>query len=295
LTVEHVTEAGARGASGVRGEAEVRGEADPLVALCRAAADPALGLVIAGEGNAAMAGPDGTLRVTASGARLADCDPSALVEVRPAELLPLLDGPPGSPAGDSLDDASWAARLLACRVEGTSARPSVETALHAVVGEFCGATLTLHTHPTALLGVLCSPAAEEFARRRLLPDQIVLTGTASCLVPYVDPGARLARAVRDAITAHRDEHGTAPSVVLLRNHGMIAAGSTPRGVLDATLMTVKAAAITAAAAALGGARFMPQSEVDRIESRDDEHYRRMLLGVSAGQPPHGRPDPASAR
>ena len=45
-------------------------------------------------------------------------------------------------------------------------------------------------------------------------------------------------------------------------------------------MTVKAAEIFVGAHVLGGNIAMPQSEVERIENRLDEEYRRRMLSLS---------------
>lgn len=240
-----------------------------LIQHCRDAGDPALGLVIAGEGNAGIRTSRGTILVTASGARLARCDATAIVELDPAALMR------GLVSGQT--DEQWADCLMASRVSADNSGPTVEAALHAVVMEACDARVTLHTHPNAVIGVLCSPEAAKFAAHPLFPDHVVMCGPAACLVPYVDPGLELAVAARSAIANFRAEHGVAPLVILLENHGMIAAASTTTAALDATMMTVKAADITSRSAALGGPRPLSRTEIVRIDSRVDEHYRRAIL------------------
>ena len=67
--------------------------------------------------------------------------------------------------------------------------------------------------------------------------------------------------------------------MLLKNHGLIALGAMPAGVLAATLMTVKAARITLGAITAGGPVPMSRADVDRIAGRSDEHYRQRALGL----------------
>ncbi len=40
------------------------------------------------------------------------------------------------------------------------------------------------------------------------------------VVPYVDPGLRLARHVRSLLRDFQTRHGTTPRVLYLRNHGL---------------------------------------------------------------------------
>ena len=111
----------------------------------------------------------------------------------------------------------------------------------------------------------------------MFPDEIVCCGVRSVLVPYVDPGLPLARAIHDGVEKFRQKLGVPPRVILLANHGVITLGGSPQAVLAAMLMTDKAARIFAGAAALGGPEFLSTAEVDRIANRADEHYRQRAL------------------
>ena len=73
--------------------------------------------------------------------------------------------------------------------------------------------------------------------------------------------------------------GEYPKVILLGNHGVITIGQTADAVRVAMAMTVKAAEIFVGAQSLGGNIPMPQSEVNRIENRLDEEYRRKMLSL----------------
>lgn len=228
------------------------------------AAEPVLDLCIAGEGNLSVTTADGRLFVTASGARLADLGPGDLVEVRREAILAGLDAD---------TDAAWLEVLLAGRVDAGSARPSVEVGLHAVLSERRGAGVILHTHPTDVLGVLSAGRGEELAGRRLLPDQVVLCGERSRLLPYLDPGRELARTVRELAAG-----GEADPVWLLSNHGLVCCARDAQTALDMTLMTAKCARVLLAAGP-GPALAMPADQVRRIAGREDEHYRRVRLGL----------------
>jgi hypothetical protein len=54
-------------------------------------------------------------------------------------------------------------------------------------------------------------------------------------------------------------------------------GSTPAQVLAATAMAVKAARVRLGAADWGGIRPLTETELDRIYTRPDEHYRQERL------------------
>jgi rhamnose utilization protein RhaD (predicted bifunctional aldolase and dehydrogenase) len=240
-----------------------------LIKLCRLAADPRLDLVIAGEGNASVATARGTLLVTPSGARLSEVAAADIVEIYPEALCDGLDR----------EDSGWAATVRESSVEPAAPAPTIESGLHAVLAATCHAPVILHTHPTDVLGLLCSGLGPRFATERLCPDHVVLAGRADCFVPYERPGAELARQTRHAVLSFQASYGCAPRVILLGNHGMFALGRSAQAVLDLTLMTTKLARIASAAFAIGETKPLPRAEIEHIDSRDDERYRRVALGV----------------
>jgi rhamnose utilization protein RhaD (predicted bifunctional aldolase and dehydrogenase) len=251
----------------------VSAEIDRLVALSRLLGDPARNLAILGEGNTSIRTAGGML-VKASGASLASAGPDDFVELRPAELLALLDDPDASDA--------TVARAFADVEARTGRRPSVEAMLHAVCLELGGAGAVGHTHPVPVLAILCSPHAEALATQMLFPDQVVVLGRRPLYLPYVDPGLELARRVRERLEAHLAELGEAPKVIYLGNHGLFALGRTPEEVVQITEMAVKASLVLAGALAAGGVRALPAAAADRIDARPDEHYRRAALAGSRG-------------
>lgn len=229
-------------------------------------------LAILGEGNTSTRTGDGRFLVKASGSNLATLSATGVTECRADALLALLEQP------SAADDAVEAA-LLASRVDSAARKPSVEAMFHAWLLGLPGVNFVGHTHPVTVNALLCSGRAQDFATRRLFPDEIVCCGPSSVLVPYTDPGAALARATRDGVQRHRETTGLIPRVILLENHGLIALGATPAAVLAATLMAAKAAAITLGACAAGGPRYLSEAEVRRIAGRSDEHYRQKMLGL----------------
>jgi len=227
---------------------------------------------ILGEGNTSMRGTDGTFFVKASGANLATLAAPGVTACRGATLIELLDR-------KSADDAAIERALLASRLKATAKKPSVEAMFHAWLLTLPGVNFVGHTHPVAVNGLLCTERAADFAQRRLFPDQIVCCGEASVLVPYVDPGLKLAQAIRRATLAFMKRHGQPPRTILLANHGLIALGATPAAVLAATLMAEKAARIFLGALAAGRPRFLNVAQVARIAGRRDEHHRQRILGL----------------
>jgi rhamnose utilization protein RhaD (predicted bifunctional aldolase and dehydrogenase) len=247
-----------------------------LVRAARQAGLPAHDLVIAAEGNVSLTTEDGRFFVTRSGARLGELEEIDLVELDSSVLLAGLDSADG--------DASWLDVLTVSKIDPAAQRPSVEAGLHAVLASYYGAGVILHTHPTAALAVMASGRMDAFARARVLPDEIVMCGTMTHAVPYLDPGVALARHVR----AMLDSEPEVSPTWLLENHGIVCAATTAVGALESSLMLAKCARVFcwAGAADVSG---MPTAEIARIAGREDEKYRQSLLGVrSPSDPPRER-------
>jgi len=243
-----------------------------LVALSRTLGDPALDYAILGEGNSSARIDAETFWVKASGAEMGTIEAGGFVQVRFDGVLSMLKV-------DGLSDAEVKAQLEAARVDPeATARPSVETVLHALALELDGVNFVGHTHPTAVNAILCSKKAEEAIAGRLFPDEIVYCGLAPIYIPYTDPGVPLARKVRDEIERYLAEYRENPKVILMQNHGLIALGKTAPQVENITAMYVKTARVIVGAYALGGLQFMSKEAVARIHTRPDELYRRQEWG-----------------
>lgn len=249
--------------------ASIRGA---LLQLSHELGRPEHRLAILGEGNTSARVDDETFLVKASGSELRNLQSEQLVHVRFDRILTLLEQP--------LDDAATNEVLLAARVDETAAKPSVETSFHAWLLRQAGVHFVGHTHSVEVNKILCSDKAELFATRRLFPDEIVCCGPRSLLIEYVDPGTVLALAIREGWKNFVTEHGLAPRLILLKNHGIIAVGASAGAVLATTFMAIKAAEIFNGACANGKLVFMPEHEVQRIYSRQDEHYRQRMLKLS---------------
>ena len=243
-----------------------------LVAMSHNLGDPTLDYVILGEGNTSARADADTFWVKASGTELRITEASGFVRVRFDGVLALLET-------DDISDDDVKEGLEAAKVDpATTARPSVETVLHAVALQLEHVNFVGHTHPTAINAITCSAAFKTVVSGRLFPDEIVICGPALVVVPYTDPGVPLARKVRDLISQYIDEHHESPKVILMQNHGLIALGHTAQQVENITAMAVKAARVLLGTYVLGGPHFLTARNVDRIHTRPDELYRRKLLG-----------------
>jgi len=164
-----------------------------------------------GGGNTSVKSPDAaTMAVKASGVALAAMSESAgWVELDLGAVLAIFDAPGLGDLDGRAREAKILGHLKAAVVGGPGTRPSVETALHALLG-----TVVIHTHPPAVNALTCGPG--EAALAELARDG----EPAPLWVPYTDPGYCLASAVKDAIERYRNEHGHAPHVLMLENHGI---------------------------------------------------------------------------
>ncbi|RYG25756.1 class II aldolase [bacterium] len=236
---------------------------EEAAALARVLGDPAHDLAMLAEGNTSAREDAESFWVKASGLSMREIGPEGFVRVA---FGPVLEA-------QGLDDASVRALLASSRLESGPLMPSVETFMHAWLLTLPGVTVVGHCHPTDLLPILCRPDAEERAKERFFPDEIVCCGPASAWVPYVDPGLPLAAAVREGVEAFVREWGSVPKTIWMGNHGLIALGANRREVEAATLMSAKAARVR-----LGGAtQPLSREQVERIATRPDEHYRQRLL------------------
>jgi rhamnose utilization protein RhaD (predicted bifunctional aldolase and dehydrogenase) len=228
-------------------------------------------LAILGEGNVSADLGDGTFYVKASGSQLGTIDAGGFSRVSLKPIFGALDQPDKT-------DGEVRKILEDCRVDKKAKLPSVETFLHAICLREGGAKWVGHSHPVSVLKILCSKLGAEPFRRHIFPDAIVVCGRRVAVVPYVDPGMRLAVALRKSLRQFLKDQGVAPKVILMANHGPVVLGQTERDVLNTMLMLDKWASILVGNYSLGGPRFLDEKNSDRIENRPDEHYRRRAIG-----------------
>ena len=240
-----------------------------LVNLAQTLGDPARALAILGEGNVSARADEKTFWVKASGSSLGTLSPADLTQVRFEDVLRPLEH-------ETLSEAEVESVLISAQIDPAQKKPSVETFLHAL----CltgGASWVAHTHAEAVNQILCSTLGAEPFRQHIFPDAVVVCGVAPAVVPYIDPGFGLAKAVQAELLRYSEVYGTLPKLLLMENHGLVALGGSAREALNITLMADKWARTLAGTYALGGPKFLPEAEVARIDNRLDEHYRRKRL------------------
>lgn len=137
--------------------------------------------VQAGGGNTSVKSPDGqTMAIKASGTALTAMSESAgWVEVNVAAVLSIFER---KDLATMETDAREARVLqhLSSAIVGGKGRPSVETALHAMLGK-----VVIHTHPVAANALNCGPGVNAL-------KEITAAGELPPLwVPYTDPGLAL--------------------------------------------------------------------------------------------------------
>ncbi|MGH7979244.1 MAG: class II aldolase/adducin family protein [Limisphaerales bacterium] len=228
-------------------------------------------LAILGEGNVSADLGGDEFYVKASGCQLSGIHADGFARVRMAPIFDALESP---------DKADEQVRIILeeARTDNKARLPSVETFLHAICIREGGAKWVGHTHPVSVLKILCSRLGADPFLHHIFPDAIVVCGRHVAVTPYVDPGIRLAAALRASLRQFIGEHGAAPKVILMVNHGPVVLGQSSLDVLNTTLMLDKWAKILAGNYMAGGPRFLDESLSDRIESRPDEHYRRRAIG-----------------
>jgi rhamnose utilization protein RhaD (predicted bifunctional aldolase and dehydrogenase) len=240
---------------------------EELIWLSRRLGDPSLGLAILAEGNASANDAEEFL-IKGSGFQLATLSQDQLSRIDRDRAAKYLDGPELS-ASETREALNKLSPTLA---------PSVETFMHAELLSLPGVQYVAHCHPTALLSLLCTTGAAEFAMQRLFPDEVVCCGPASVFISYTDPGLPLAREIKAGVEKYIEQFGEAPKTIWLENHGLITLGSTAAEAFAATWMAEKAAKVRLQALASGlPIKALSTSEIDRIHTRPDEHYRQQLL------------------
>jgi rhamnose utilization protein RhaD (predicted bifunctional aldolase and dehydrogenase) len=244
-----------------------------LIQLSQTLGHPANDYAILGEGNTSARSDVDSFWVKASGTSLRTLDEKGLVQVRFDRCNEILNGP-------DLNDEEIKNALEYVKVDSSAPRrPSVETFLHALALQLKGVNFVGHTHPTMVNAILCSVDAEHAISGRLYPDEIVVCGPAPVYVPYTDPGLPLARAVQKGIHDFLEQWGAVPKYILMQNHGFIALGKSAQEVQSIYAMYIKTARVLLGTYALGGPHFMSPEQVDRIHHREDEEYRRKVLGI----------------
>ena len=165
-----------------------------------------------GGGNTSVKSPDGrTMAIKASGTALTAMSESAgWVEVDIAAVLSIFEQKDLA----TLETDAREARVLqhfSSAIVGGKGRPSVETALHAMLGK-----VVIHTHPVAANALNCGPGLKaldgDHPRGRTPPALGALHR--SRLAPGCKP-------IKSAAEAYQQAHGCLPVVLFMENHGLL--------------------------------------------------------------------------
>ena len=225
---------------------------------------------VLGEGNTSARKSEDSFLVKASGSRLGNASASDFTEVSLSKALHFLEN-------EDLSDEAVQSALAEIQVNAGDKMPSVETFVHAVCLAEGACDWVGHGHPISVLSILCSQAGAKPYLQPIFPDAIVMCGRHVAVVPYIEPGFKLALAVRQSIRDFERQHGQPPKVILLENHGPFILGKSALDVENTMIMLDKWSKILVANQAFGGANPMSTIEADRIENRLDEAYRRKRL------------------
>ncbi len=152
-----------------------------------------------------LGNPIDVMYIKSSGSDMKSIVPKQFPGVRLDYIAPLRS------RDEDMTDQEMVDYLAKCLIDPASARPSIETLLHA----FLPAKAVLHTHADAILA-LTNTRGREATVRECFGDSVIL-------VPYRRPGFRLSRDVADAFDAHPSAEG-----LVLMNHGLITWGDTVR-------------------------------------------------------------------
>ncbi len=241
-------------------------ELDRLVSRSRLlGADPALVLHGGGNTSSKLLELDHrgrerrVLRIKGSGSDLASATAADFPGLWLEELLPLRER-------GSMSDEEMVAYLGRCLVEPDSARPSIETLLHA----FLPAAHVDHVHADAICALANAPDPHAAVRDALGPEVAV--------VDYLRPGFELSCRVADLAGAR---------AVVLSHHGLVTWGETHEESYGLTLELVRLAERSLGTAAGGAAASEPddanvESFLVRLRGRLCRE-RRQLLAVDRGQ------------
>ncbi len=176
-------------------------------------------LVQAGGGNSSYKTEDGQMLIKASGISLSEVGAAqGFVSI---DLAPLRKGLTKlHKQQESLEkgDLEKAAEELLMKVKdkNASARPSIETFLHAYLD-----TYTLHTHGIVVNTLACRKNWRELFTE-LYPE--------SLCVAYKTVGIELALELEPQVTSYIKAHGKKPSIIFLQNHGLIVSAATAQEV-----------------------------------------------------------------
>lgn len=156
-------------------------------------------------------------------------------------------------------------------------KPSMEASFHAWLLQHTDINFIAHTHPLNVLKIVCSNILEDFATKRLFPDQVIFNGAKSCIVPYAKPGTSLAEQIITQVKRFIHKENIFPCVILLQNHGLICCGNTIKNCLYSTMMCEKAAEIFIGTHNISKTHYLSELCVQELLNDEQEKYRKQLI------------------
>ncbi len=182
--------------------------------------------VLLGGGNTSYK-KDGVLYVKASGRELATISEKGFVQMDLANMDAIWEKTYST--DDDEREEEVLKDMMACRLEGETARPSVEALLHALLPF----TYVVHLHPALVNGITCSIDGE-LSIARLFPDAL--------WVELVKPGFTLAKIVRQRLALLQEKSGKTANMIFLQNHGVFVGGESLEAIAslyEAMLKTIE--------------------------------------------------------
>jgi len=171
-----------------------------------------------GGGNTSVKFDDKLMAIKASGYTLGEITPDkGYVTVNYQKILDYYNTVDASADKDfekeSLEVSLGSVELLPGM---ENKRPSVEVGFHAFLKK-----CVIHTHAVYANILCCSEEGREIAKNAIKNANIGFV-----FIPYIDPGFRLTLEVKNAVDKYKAEHGIAPDLIFLENHGVIAHGNS---------------------------------------------------------------------
>lgn len=176
-----------------------------------------------GGGNTSVKLAGGDMAIKASGFRLCDIRPNAGYAVLDgAALRAFYLAHEARDFNDAEKECAAFTKTRVREVEGLAVlRPSVEAGFHSLLGSF-----VIHSH-----SVYANLAACALECEAILEQAFCDADFAYVSIPYVDPGARLTFAMRDALAEVEAAAGRRPAVVVMQNHGLVVHANGPKEAL----------------------------------------------------------------
>ena len=167
---------------------------------------------VCGGGGNTSCKDEHTLWVKPSGTTLSDLAVETFVALDRGKLAELYSIKP--PADASARETLVKEMMERAVLPQTPGRASVEAPLH----DSLNARYVVHTHPFIVNGMTCSKEGQAVCSE-LFPSAL--------WVDYIDPGYTLCMKDREAIGNYTTQHGSGPSLIFLKNHGVFVAADEP--------------------------------------------------------------------